>query len=129
MYRREIAINEMIAEGDSKNKMCEELSIRFSVSPRSIENQYYQILKTIQTMVDENRAELRSKLMLRNDEIYKKAMTKRQFKTALDANAAQAKLGGLYDGKDSDSIQVPEIIIEERVPAPLKVVGDEDSEG
>lgn len=122
LYKREIEIIRMINEGYAKDTMCEELSVKFNCSTRSISDQHRSILKNVMKLADEDRDILRATIMLRNDEIYRKAVTERKYKTALDANVAQAKLGGLFEAVIGES-KAPEFIeVSER--APLKVVGN-----
>lgn len=81
----------------------------------------------MEDMVNENKAELRATLMARNDHIFKKSLQEGKYKTALDANMAQAKLAGF--GKDEvEAPKRPEFIrVSERQPAELKVVGGNES--
>lgn len=112
----------MINEGYSKDFIVEAVSSQFNCTPRSIYDQYRNILNSMISLASEDREQLRATLMLRNDEIYRKAVTERKFKTALDANLAQAKLGGLFNETAEKSKQPEFIEITERPP--LKVVGD-----
>jgi len=124
MYQRGIEIRKMIGEGYPVDQICEEIARQFKISPRTVQDQYYTILKEISLVVTEDREQLRAKLMARNETIYQKAVTERNYRTALDANMAQAKLGGLFEKEDS-SKELPEIIeVTERKP--LKVVGQTD---
>ncbi len=78
-------------------------------------------------MVSGDREALRAKLMVRNEAIYGKAITRGNFKVALDANLAQAKLGGLLDKEDSKTTQ-PEVIEVSERPKLIAVGSDENSE-
>lgn len=109
MLERERIIIELMAEGVSKTDICEKLANQYKISPRSVETQYYQIVGSMQQLVDEKKGELRANLMARQEEIFKRSMKDAKYKTALDATVAQAKLGGLYENVASEPKQ-PEII-------------------
>lgn len=128
MYKRELDIQEMMALGEPLDTICEELSKKWNISPRTVEGQYYSIVNKMQEGLEERREELRAKLMTRSDYIYKKTLHQGNYKLAMDANRDLAKYGGILDGKEGKKIQVPEINIEERKEPPLKVVGDESTE-
>ena len=85
------------------------ISEKFNISERTVERQYSAVIKNIGKMVAEDRESLRSELMLRNDLIFKRSMEEGKFKTALDANMAQAKLARLFDEEVEDK-QRPKII-------------------
>lgn len=124
MYMREMELQEMIAEGKSRTEIMEECSKRWNVSPRTVENTYYKLVNAMQELVDAGREELRAKLMARNDYIYQRSLKTGKYKTALDANLAQAKIGGLFNEKEQKQVETKKIVIKEREPAPIKLVGD-----
>lgn len=125
MYQRELDMQELIAEGKPRAEILEVCADSWGVSPRTVESVYYKVVNSMQTLVDEGREELRAKLMTRNDLIYQRALKGGNFKTALDANLAQAKIAGLLrpteENKKSES---KKIVIKEREPTPMKLVGD-----
>lgn len=124
MYMREIELQEALAEGKTRTQIMEEFSERWDISPRSVENMYYKLVKQMEDLVIEGRAELRAKLMARNELIFQRALKQGQHKTALDANAAQAKLGGLFAEKENKKQDNKKIIITERDTPPVQLVGD-----
>ena len=109
MIIREVRIQELISEGQDKNTIVETVAAQFNVSPRGVQDQYYRIINELANMVEQNRSEIRSKLMVRNDHIYKKSLAEGKYKTALDANVAQAKLVGLGEKTEKES-KSPEVI-------------------
>jgi hypothetical protein len=122
MYERELDIQSLMAEGLTSKEICEQLGKKWKVAPRTIRHQYEQLVQALEKEVEEGRAELRAKLMARNDLIYKKSMQEGKFKTALDANIAQSKLGGLGE-KAEQAPQRPEMItIKERGKADISLV-------
>lgn len=114
MLTREKDIQAYIAQGVSVRQMCEELAVKYNVLPRSIYNQYLQIVSEIKKSVLEGREELRAQLMARNDYIYAKALAANNLKTALDATTAQAKLAGLSDKAEAETKRPEIITIKER---------------
>jgi len=92
-----------------------------------MERQYYSLINAMASVVDEGRAELRAKLMARNDHIYRQSLSEGKYKTALDANTAQAKLGGLHEVVNKEQ-KMPDVInVGERdYSKPLKAVGSSD---
>ena len=104
----------MMSRGISMSEICEIMAEKWSVSPRTIENQYYQIVAGMKRLVEEGRAELRAKLMTQNDLVYKKSLEEGKYKVALDATMAQARLGGLFEGI-TEEVEMPSVIeIDER---------------
>jgi hypothetical protein len=110
MYERQKDIQTCMTHGKTRAETCRELAEKWKVSVRSMERQYDDMVQVIEKEVEAGRAELRAKLMARNDEIYKKSMSEAKYKTALDANIAQAKLGGLLTEKTTESNTVPQMI-------------------
>ncbi len=119
-----MSIQALMGEGDSRKQICEKIAKQYKISPRTAERQYDQIVKALELIVEEGRAELRAKLMTRNDLIYKKSLQEGKFKTALDANMAQAKLGGLGEKAESTPTRPEIITIRERGESKLGLVGD-----
>jgi hypothetical protein len=124
MYLREIDVQESIAEGRSRKEIYEIFSKKWQVSEKSVEYVYYRVVDSMKELVNEGREELRAKLMARNDYIYERSVKTGKFKTALDANLAQAKIGGIFDEKESTPQESKKIVIKERDTAPIKLVGD-----
>jgi len=124
MYQRELDIQALMAEGLTSKQICEELGKKWKVAPRTIRYQYEQLIQTLEAEVLEGRAELRAKLMARNDLIYKKSMQDGKYKTALDANMAQSKLAGIGE-KTEEAPKRPEMItIKERGKTDISLVKD-----
>lgn len=109
MYERELKIQEMMAEGVPRETICKVIGKTYNISPRSVETQYYHIVNAMEHLATEGRAELRANLMARNDSLFKKAVADEKYKTALDINVVQAKLGGLFTEKEAQAKQ-PEVI-------------------
>lgn len=97
MIERERDIQTLIAEGRTSTQIKQELAIKYNVNEKTIYNQYLQILGEIKKQVAEGREDLRATLMARNDYIYIEAIKNKNYKTALDATSAQAKLAGLAE--------------------------------
>lgn len=109
MYERELEIQALMAEGMPKDLICQEIGRKYKISQRTVETQYYQVVDSMKNLVDEGRAELRANLMARNDLLFKRSLAEGKYKTALDVNVAQAKIGGLFnDIKDEQ--KPPEVI-------------------
>ncbi len=128
MYLRELDIYEMMALDVPKRTIYIDISKKYSISQRTVERQYKKILEKMQQELKDNRSELRSKLMVRNDLIYRKSMQDGKYKTALDANMAQAKLGGALE-PEQNQVKRPEFINffeKDNSSAPLKVVPGDD---
>lgn len=123
MYERELEIQRMMAEGRSKVDICDIMAKKYGVSGRTVEAQYYRIVKGIQQTVEEGRAEIRATLMARNDHIYRLSLAEGKHKTALDAIQAQAKLAGLYEAEKIETKR-PDIIEVESADysKPLEVI-------
>lgn len=118
-------IRRMLEEGYSVVQIKNELSRKFNVSEYTIESQYYSILKEVSEVAKYDKEVFRAKLLSRAESIYKKAINANQFRTALEANMAQAKLLGLFDKQES-SDAVPQIIeVSGRTEdAPAQLTGD-----
>lgn len=123
MYERQKDIQKCMTQGLTRAETCRSLADKWRVSVRSMERQYDDMVQTLEKEVEAGRAELRAKLMARNDEIYKLAMQEASYKTALDANMSQAKLGGLLTEKAVEGDKVPQLItIKEREYSSPKLV-------
>ena len=118
----------MLQEGYSLVRIKYDLSRQYKVSESTIESHYYEILKEISDVSSYEREAFRAKLIARAEFVYHKSINANQYRTALEANNAIAKLMGLYEHEKSQDA-VPQIIeISGRTEdAPLKVVGG-DSE-
>jgi hypothetical protein len=97
ILKREQRIIELMSEGKDRNQIFDIISREDKVSPRTVETQYYRVVSSMEKLVDEDRAELRAKLMARQEAIFTKALTAGALKTALEATVAQAKLAGLNE--------------------------------
>lgn len=124
MYQRKLDMQELIAEGKSRSEIMDTCAKSWGVSERTVETVYYSVVNDMQKLVDEGSEELRAKLMARNDYIYTRSIKTGKFKTALDANLAQAKIGGLFNEKEQKQTDTKKIVIKERDPAPITLVGD-----
>ena len=122
MYQRELEIQELMAEGKTRDQICEICAERWKVAPRTVETQYYKLVTEMEKLVIESREELRATLMTRNDYIYQRSMKTGKHKTALDANMANAKIGGLFNEKAEMQKESKKIIITEREQPSLQVV-------
>jgi hypothetical protein len=109
MNMREIRIQELMSQGHDKNYIVEAVSKQFNVSPRGVQDQYHRIVAAVSKMVEENRGEIRANLMARNDHLYRVSLAEGKYKTALDANVAQAKLAGLNDRVEKEH-KSPDVI-------------------
>lgn len=109
MILREVRIQELMADGCGRDQIVEAIAKEFDVSPRGAQDQYYRVISEVAKGVEENRAELRTHLMARNDKIYRKSMSEGKYKTALDANVAQAKLAGINETGEKET-RTPEVI-------------------
>lgn len=110
MYNRERDIQKCMAEGKTRKETCRVLAEKWKVSAYSIEHQYDKLVQDLEQVVEAGRAELRAKLMARNDDIYIKSMAEAKYKTALDANTAQAKLAGLLTEGKVEAEKPPQLI-------------------
>ena len=107
--------------------MFESVAKKFGIAPGTVKNQYYQILEELSAKAEEGRKELRSNLMARNDYIFKQSLADKKWKTALDANMAQAKLGGLFEAKTQENEAPTKInIVEGDNSNNLRVVGEDE---
>lgn len=130
MYKREVDIQQCMAEGKTRAETCRLLGEKWKVSAYSLEHQYDQVVQAMEKVVEAGRAELRAKLMARNDDIFKKSMAEAKYKTALEANIAQARIAGLLSEKKDVMDKPPQLITvsqrEYTGPALVKgAVGDE----
>ena len=124
---RELEIQRLISIGVSGKSMFESVAKKFKVSPSTIKRQYYQIVEELGKQAEEGRKELRSNLMARNDYIFKQSLADGKYKTALDANMAQAKLGGLFDTQSQENEAPTKInILEGDNSGNLRVVGEDE---
>jgi hypothetical protein len=123
MQNREKDIQECMAHGKTRVETCRELAVKWKVSAYALERQYDGIVQDMEKVVEAGRAELRAKLMLRNDDIFKRCMAEGIYKTALEANNSQAKLAGLLSDKKDAAVEPPKLItISERENAGLELV-------
>lgn len=123
MIARETRIQQLMTEGMDRGAMLRTVAAEFSVSERSVRKQYEQIVNSMQTLVKEQRHELRANLMARQEGIFQKAIQKGNLKTALEATRDQARLGGLFES-EIDQVKRPEAIVfkEKDFSTPLAVV-------
>jgi F0F1-type ATP synthase membrane subunit b/b' len=130
MYERQKDIQTCMTHGKTRAETCRELAEKWKVSIRSMERQYDDMVQSLEKEVEAGRAELRAKLMARNDEIYKKSMAEAKYKTALDANIAQAKIGGLMVERQVEGDKVPQLITitEREYTSPTLVKTGSDNE-
>ena len=98
-----------MAEGASRNTIFETIALEEKIAERTVETQYLQVVKKMERLVDEDRAELRANLMARQEAIFKEAMKAKALKVALDSTTAQAKLAGLNE-KIEKSPERPKMI-------------------
>lgn len=124
MLEREKDIQKLMSEGARPGEIFQIMSEKYSVTPKAIEIQYYKIVNDMAARVKNNRDSVRADLMARNDEIFRKSMAEGKYKTALDANTAQAKLAGLHEGVMEKSKQPEFITLKEEDFSGLQVVGD-----
>lgn len=126
LYQRELDIHFYISEGFKRKEIFKKISEKYKISERTVERQYYSILKRLSQDIEDSRSNLRNELMTRNDEIYKRAMSEGKFKVALDANMAQAKLAQLDKDQEKEEKRPEIITLVEKKFDTLKVVsGDE----
>jgi len=126
LYLREIDIHQYIAQGLKRKQIFKKVATKYDISERTVERQYYKVLKGISEDVSKSRSNLRTELMTRNDEIYKRSMEEGKFKVALDANMAQAKLAKL-DREEEKKDNRPSIItLVEKKFDKLKVAGSDE---
>ena len=114
MLRREKLIIDLMGRGTAPKEIWEEVARLEKVSPRTIETQYYQILKEMKKSVSEDRDELRAQLMTQQSQIFNKALEAGALKTALDATQAKAKLAGLYEVEASKDELPKAILVKEK---------------
>jgi AraC-like DNA-binding protein len=123
MIQREQMIQELMSKGMERNLMLRTVASAFHVSERSIRKQYEAIVSEIQTMVKDQRHELRAQLMARQEGIFQKAIEKGNLKTALEATRDQAKLAGLFEAEIAETKRPEAIIFKEKdFSTPLSVV-------
>ena len=99
MLEREEDIQVAIEQGKAPRDFTEELARKHDCSPNSIERQYRAIINALIEIQKEDRAELKVKLMMRNDNLFKKALDGNNIKSAMESINLQAKLGGIYEAK------------------------------
>lgn len=109
MINREKRIMELMANGADKTSLVEAVAKEFKIATRTVENQYQQVIKKMEKLVEEDRSELRANLMARQEAIYKRALETGALKVALDSTTAQAKLAGLNE-KIEKSPERPKMI-------------------
>lgn len=129
MIEREEDIISAIAIGHKKTRICIDLAKKYNVSDRTIENTYYAVCKSLHVDYLQNREEVASVVYSRKDEIYRRCMEERKYKTALDAVVAIGRMAKLYEGEISEEKR-PEVIglIERDFSKSLKVAGDDETE-
>lgn len=131
MIAREERIQRLMSEGMDRNLMFRTVATEFGVSERSVRKQYEQIVADMQTLVKDQRGELRANLMARQEGIFQAAMGKGNLKTALEATRDQAKLAGLFDAEIEQPKKREAIIFKEKdfstplTVVPAKAAGDE----
>lgn len=120
---REERIQKLMSEGMDRNLMLRAVAKEFGVSEASIRRQYEKIVAEMQSLVKEQRHELRATLMARQEGIFQAAMGKGNLKTALEATRDQAKLAGLFESEIEQAKRPEAIIFKEKdFSTPLAVV-------
>lgn len=128
---REQRIHKLMSEGMERGLMLRTVATEFGVSERSIRRQYEDIIAAMQTMVKDQRGELRANLMARQEGIFQAAIGKGNLKTALEATRDQAKLGGLFEAEIETAKRPDTIVFKEKdfstplTVVPAKAAGDE----
>lgn len=97
MMEREADIQTAIESGLKPSEFAETLARKHKCSAHSISRQYRDIINAMIEIQQDDRAELKVKLMLRNEHLYREALKKDNIRGAMDSINLQAKLGGLYD--------------------------------
>lgn len=98
-----------MSEGMDRNSICQAVAEEEKISPRTVEAAYYRVVDAMSAQLNEGRAELRAHLLSRVELLFRRAVSEKAYKTALDAVMAQARLGGLLD-QTKDDAKRPEII-------------------
>lgn len=127
MLKRQARIQECISKGYTKNELTELLAKEFKCNSRSIEIQYYQILKDMQTRLTEERELMRMELEQQLLEVQKNAQKVGANKVVIEAIMSRAKLLGLNEKVEAPIERPKSIIFKEKdMSAPLKVVPNEE---
>lgn len=124
MYERACDIREMISAGVPKETIWQEVAHKWKVAPATIESHYYKLISEMSAMVEEAKVELRAVLLARQEHIYQRSLQEGQYKTALAATEAQAKLAGLNEKKEAESRQPEMITVSERDYSRPVLVGE-----
>lgn len=127
MFEREQDIRQMLSEGISIPNMLKLLAKKWKCSESAIRRQYSLVMAELMEDDKVKREELRQTLIMRNDYCYRLALQEGKIKTAIDANVATAKLGGLYDKDEIAGPKLPEFVETEvkDFSKPTLVSGDE----
>lgn len=128
MYEREKEIRLMLSEGTSIPQMLKIMADKWKCAETTIRRQYLEIMKELSEDDKFKREELRQTLIMRNDYCYRLALAEGKIKTAIDANVATAKLGGLFDNNEVKRQDMPKFIDTEvkDFSKPIKAVGEDE---
>ena len=111
MLEREDDIQAKLKLGQDIGDFAQDLAEKHNCSKHSIERQYRVIINAMIELQKEDRAELKVKLMLRNDAIYKRVTEAKNSpfnpKLAMDSINLQAKIGGLYTPEKGEAAAEP----------------------
>ena len=128
MMEREEDIQARIEVGETPKDFSADFARKHKCSEHSIERQYREIINAMVEIQKGDRAELKVKLMMRNDYLFKQALKEGNNKHAMESINLQAKIGGLYEAKKetAEEQKQPVFNFVQSDNSNLQVVPDDD---
>lgn len=112
---RETKCLENIGEGLSKDHNIDILVQEFNITHETAETIYVETTRKVSGLKEASHDELKAQILCQMDALYKKSVTNRNYKTALDVLMSKAKISGLADSikkkiEEGDEHEMPKII-------------------
>lgn len=110
LITRRQEIQQLILQGTNSSDIVENMSVKWKTSKRAISEDIRAINKEWQETVPEDTQTNKNKYMDRLEMLLNKALANDHIKTALEIQKEINKLSGLYNEKEKDENQIPEMI-------------------
>ena len=94
---RETRCLENIGEGLTKDQNVSDLVKNFNITHDTAEQLYFQVTRKVAGLREASLDELKAQILCQMDILYKKSVSNRNYKTALDVLMSKAKVSGLTE--------------------------------
>lgn len=106
---RETMCLENIGEGLTKDQNIDKLVTEFNITYDTAEKLYFDTTRKVAGLRDSTMEELKAQIICQMEILYKKSVSNRNYKTALDVLMSKAKVSGLLVQKGEEVKQVREM--------------------